>query len=363
MSKTNSIPASRAELEEMDGYHSPQVEAQVRLNTNESPYPPPRKFQLALSRKLLELDLNRYPDREAAALVEKLALYHLVSPESVFVASGSNEILQSIVLAYASNGKVAVFEPTYALHSQISKIAGAAVLIGKRASDWHLDMGEVHRVLAENPNVVFLCSPNNPTGTLETPGVMRQVAEAAASAGALVVVDEAYGEFGSTQSEVIEEGLPVVAVKTFSKAWSLAGMRVGYCLADSKIISALKKVSLPYHVGVAPLLAAELILGYKETIFKRSLSTREEQGKVYAGLVDLSAGGRNFQVWPSDANFILFRTKQMTAKKMWEKLLARGILVRYYDNSEVLRDCLRVTVGTPRENIFFLKQLSEIIEG
>ncbi|MGH9165186.1 MAG: aminotransferase class I/II-fold pyridoxal phosphate-dependent enzyme, partial [Acidimicrobiales bacterium] len=176
------------------GYHSPQVDVAVRLNTNESPYPPPAAFAAALAAEVAAVDFHRYPDRRAVALRAGLAELHGVDPEKVFCANGSNEVLQTLLLAYGGPGRsAAVFEPTYALHAHIARITRTAVVVGERAADLSLDVGEVKRVLAEaRPEVTFLCSPNNPTGEAVAGPVVEEVLGLAPG---LVVVDEAYGQF------------------------------------------------------------------------------------------------------------------------------------------------------------------------
>src|SRR6478735_6696619 len=154
----------------MGGYHSPQVEVDVRLNTNESPVPPPEAWRKALADEVADIAWHRYPDRAAVELRTRIGELHGVGPEQVFVANGSNEVLQTLSLTYGGAGRtVAVFEPTYALHSHIARLTGTAVAVGERAGDFALDLDEVRRVLDRHqPDITFLCSPNNPTGLVES---------------------------------------------------------------------------------------------------------------------------------------------------------------------------------------------------
>ena len=213
------IPPVRDDVALMAGYHSARVDVKVRLNVNESPYPPPQAWVDAVRDEVGAIAFHRYPDRSAAALRAALAEQHGVDPSFVFAANGSNEVLQSLCLAYGGAGRTAVvFEPTYALHSHVARVTGTAVAGGERRADFSLDPAEVERVLAEAaPSVTFLCSPNNPTGTVDPPEVLARALDAAPG---LVVVDEAYGQFAPRSAlELVEAARPLVVTRTFSKTW------------------------------------------------------------------------------------------------------------------------------------------------
>src|SRR6266536_5801483 len=184
----------RDDLRALEGYHSPQLDVPVRLNTNESPYSPPPEFVDAWLEALRAAPLNRYPDRDARALRAALA-DHVGQPvERLFCANGSNEVLQTVLLTFGGAGRTAaVFEPTYALHSHIARITGTAVVVGERTADFTVDAAAARALLVERrPALVFLCSPNNPTGTVEPTATIESIVDATEG---LVVVDEAYGEF------------------------------------------------------------------------------------------------------------------------------------------------------------------------
>ncbi len=218
----------RADLRAMEGYHSPQVDVAVRLNTNESPEPPPAAWRDAFAAEVSRLDWHRYPDRSAAELRAAIAALHGVEPGQVFAANGSNEVLQTVLLAYGGAGRcVATFEPTYQLHSHIARVTGTEVVEGERAADFSLDLDEVRRVVASaQPVVTFLCSPNNPTGMVDTEDVVREVLDLAPG---LVVVDEAYGQFAPWSAlALVDDDRPLVVTRTFSKTWSMAAARLGY---------------------------------------------------------------------------------------------------------------------------------------
>ncbi|MDQ6839471.1 MAG: aminotransferase class I/II-fold pyridoxal phosphate-dependent enzyme, partial [Actinomycetota bacterium] len=246
------LPAARPELGLREGYHSPQVDVEVRLNTNESPYPPPQGWVEALRDELSSIEFHRYPDRSATELRAALAQMHGVRPNQVFAANGSNEVLQSLCLAYGGPGRtVVLFEPTYALHSHIAHLTGTAVVeAGRRRPDFSIDLDVVADVVAgSRPAITFLCSPNNPTGMADNAVTVRQVLGQVTDTGGLVVVDEAYGQFSDWSAmAMVDDEVPLVVTRTFSKTWSLAGMRLGYLVGPAAVVANLERVTLPYHL-------------------------------------------------------------------------------------------------------------------
>jgi histidinol-phosphate aminotransferase len=340
----------------MEGYHSPQVDVAVRLNTNEAPEPPPPGFANVLAQRVRSVDWHRYPDRGATRLRGRLAELHGVDPAMVFVANGSNEVLQTLLLAYGGPGRVAaVFEPTYALHSHIARITGTDVATGERREDFTIDLDEVRRVLRESsPAITFLCSPNNPTGTVDPPEVLASVLQ---QAPGLVVVDEAYGQFAprSAVGDVVAGGALVV-VRTFSKTWSMAAARLGYCVAPPEVVDALHKVVLPYHLDAIKQIAGELALDFEPEMKARVAALVEERGRLVARLGELAV-----EVFPSGANFVLFRPVARDGRDVWQGLLDRSVLVRDCSSWPRLDGCLRVTIGTPAEDDAFLAALEEVL--
>jgi histidinol-phosphate aminotransferase len=346
----------RPDLTALTGYHSAQVDVEVRLNTNESPLPPPDGWYEALEAGIAEIPFNRYPDRDAADLRAALAGEHGVEPEQVYCANGSNEVIQSLLLAYGGPGRrAALFEPTYTLHSHIARLTMTEVVAGARRDDFTLDLGEVERVLeASAPHLTFLCSPNNPTGRAEPPGL---VAEVAARAPGLLVVDEAYGQFApSSALELVQAGGPsaerLVVVRTFSKTWSMAASRLGYLVGPAEVVEACELVTLPYHLDAVTQLAGRLALRFGEEMAARVALLTEERGRLSSALAELPV-----ETWPSDANFILFRPTSTTAEEVWRDLLSASVLVRDCSRWPGLTGCLRVTVGLPEENDRFLDAL------
>ena len=351
-------PQIRDDLALMAGYHSPQVDVEVRLNTNESPTPPPPAWSDALLAELARVEWHRYPDRAAAGLCAAIASQYRVDPGMVFAANGSNEVLQTLLLSYGGPGRTAaVFEPTYALHSHIAKVTGTTVLTGERGRDFTLDVAEIDRVMDLEPHVVFLCSPNNPTGVVEAPDLVRHVVDRAADQGALVIVDEAYGQFAHWSAlELVDDDTPVVVSRTFSKTWSMAAARLGYLVGPTWVVEALEGVVLPYHLDAAKQIAGRLARRFVDEMSQRVDELVAERERLVNGLEALPV-----DQWQSGANFVLFRPRHVDGGEVWGELLERGVLVRNCASWPRLDGCLRVTIGTPAENDAFLDALGEIL--
>ncbi|MBV9661645.1 MAG: histidinol-phosphate transaminase [Acidimicrobiales bacterium] len=350
------LPEPRPDLGLREGYLSPQVEVPVRLNTNESPLPPPPEWTEMLVDELHRIQFNRYPDRSASELRAALAAFHGVAPEQVFCANGSNEVIQSLCLAYGGPGRrVAVFEPTYALHSHIAHLTGTAAAEGGRHRDFSLDLDEVARVqAAEDPVLTFLCSPNNPTGLADSPPTVGAVLEGAPG---LVVVDEAYGQFAAWSAlSLIDDERPLAVIRTFSKTWSMAGARLGYLVGPARVVTALERVALPYHLDSFKQAAGRLALKFAGQMEERVALIVRERQRILAAFASLP-----LTAWPSQSNFILFRPGRRKGDEVWAGLLDRGVLVRDTSSWPGLAGCLRVTVGTPEENDRFLAALGEVL--
>jgi histidinol-phosphate aminotransferase len=346
----------RDDLRALEGYHSAQVDVRIRLNTNESPEPPPAAFRDAMAAEVSKIEWNRYPDRAAVALREAIAESHGVDVAQVFVANGSNEVLQTVLLAYAGPGRtVATFEPTYQMHAQIARVTGATVVEGQRADDFTLDPVEVERVITgSQPHVVFLTSPNNPTGLVEPMERVRQMLDLAPG---LVVVDEAYAQFSDWSAlELIDEDTPMVVTRTFSKTWSMAGARLGYLIGPSWLVAELDKVVLPYHLDAVKQIAGRLALRFVSDMDDRISQTVAERTRISATLADLGT-----TVFPSGANFVLFRPDGHEGRAVWQGLVDRSVLIRDCSGWPRLGNCLRVTVGAPDENTAFLDALGEVL--
>lgn len=353
------LPRVRDDLALFSGYHSPQLDVEVRLNTNEAPLPPPAAFVDALADAVRDVAWNRYPDRAATVLRERIASHHGVDPAMVFAANGSNEVLQCLLLAYTGSGRrVVVFEPTYALHSHIAHLVGAEVVTGERGDDFTVDPVAAAELIDEaGPAVVFVCSPNNPTGVVESPAVLASVLGAARAAGALVVVDEAYGQFATTTAvDHVDADTPLAVTRTFSKTWSMAAARLGYVVAPPSVVEDLETVVLPYHLDAVTQLAGTLAFDHLDAMTERVAALVTERRRLVSGLDALPV-----DQWPSGSNFVLFRPRDLSGDEVWQGLVDRSILVRNCASWPRLEGCLRVTVGTEAENTSFLAALGEIL--
>jgi histidinol-phosphate aminotransferase len=277
----------------------------------------------------------------------------------VFAANGSNEVLQTLLLAYAGPGRtVLTFEPTYQLHGHIARITGAQVAEVERRADFTLDPAAARAAVDEHqPAVTFLCSPNNPTGIVEDPRVVEAVLEAARG---LVVVDEAYAQFARWSAlDLVSDDRPLAVVRTFSKTWSMAAARLGYLVGPSWLVGHLQDVVLPYHLDAAKQRAGTLALRHVDEMDERVKIIVDERERLVHGLAGLPV-----EVFPSGANFVLFRVGGGTVAAghdVWQALVERSVLVRDCSGWPRLGGCLRVTIGTPEENDRFLAALQEVL--
>jgi histidinol-phosphate aminotransferase len=361
-------PAVRDDLQALEGYHSPQVTVAVRLNTNESPFAPPPEFVDAWVEELRSHPLHRYPDRSARELREALGA-HLGQPFGrVFCANGSNEVLQTLLLTYGGPDRRALmFEPTYALHSHISRITGTGVVAVERRPDFSVEPDEIAAHIRElRPDVVFLCSPNNPTGIVESAATIdAALAAIAANGRGLLVVDEAYGEFAPRSAlGLIDDERPLVVARTYSKVWSMAALRLGFCVAPEWLVAELENVVLPYHLSVPTQSAGRLALGYQDEMKHRVEALVGERER----LVERMSVHPELTIFPSGANFVLIRPPTRPGEdlvdaglRVWNGLLERGVLVRNFAAWPRTPGCLRITVGTREEDDAFLSALEEVL--
>ena len=349
----------RASLAPLLAYGAPQVEAQASLNTNENPFSLSPELVAAISARVADVaaTLNRYPDRDALALRSGLARYinelsgtSFGAPE-VWVANGSNEIIQSLFLAFGDRGAIG-FLPSYSMHPLIARVTATHWTDGKRLSDFSLDVESVISQIADvTPGLTFITTPNNPTGEAISLGDIERIAQ---SVTGLLVVDEAYAEFSDEASAVtlIEKYPHVVVIRTMSKAFSFAGARVGYLLAHPSVVEAMMLVRLPYHLSTLTQGAALVALDFKDELLSGVAQLRSERDLLATALREMG-----LTVLPSQANFLLFTGFQSTSQHLWQEMLDRGILIRDVG----LSGYLRTTIGTGAENKKFLHALRECL--
>jgi histidinol-phosphate aminotransferase len=348
----------RDELRGLSPYGAPQLDVAVRLNTNENSYPLPDEVVSEIEKALSAAvrDLNRYPDRDAVALRTDLAAYLDcgLSAAQVWAANGSNEVQQQLLQVFGGPGRIALgFTPAYSMHPLLAVATGTGWVDGQRDGDFGLTAASVvTQIEAHQPHLVFLCSPNNPTGT----ALPLDVIEAAlATAPGMVIVDEAYAEFrrpGTPSALSLLPGHPrLVVTRTMSKAFALAGARVGYLAADPAVVDAVQLVRLPYHLSALTQAAARAALLHAGVLLGTVEAIKEQRDRIVTTLRDLG-----LTVADSDANFVLFGQFR-DQRAIWQALLVRGVLVR--DNG--LPGWLRVTAGTPAETDAFLKAIGELL--
>ena len=346
-------------LRALSPYGAPQVPAEAVLNTNENPFPisPALAKAIAARVEIVATDLNRYPDRDATTLRAGLAAFinalskSAVTADNIWAANGSNEIIQSLFLAFGEKGAIG-FTPSYSMHPLIARVTQTKWVDGRRRADFSLDIALAKEEIAKaNPSLTFITTPNNPTGSTVT---IAEIAELAQVVPGLLVVDEAYAEFSDEISAVtlINQYPNVVIIRTMSKAFSFAGARLGYLVADKAVIDSLFLVRLPYHLSALTQAAAEVALEYRDELLGNVSTLIKNREWVEAELRTL-----NLSVIPSKANFLLFSGFDIPAPILWKSLLDAGVLIRDVG----LSGYLRVTIGTEADNKLFISALSKII--
>jgi len=360
-------PPLREELRGVEPYGAPQLDVPVQLNVNENPYPPSEKVvaDVATSVAAAAATLNRYPDREFSGLREGLAAYlntdggSGITAEQVWAANGSNEVMLQLLQAFGGPGRVAVsFAPTYSMYPEYARDSLTGWVAGRRHEDFSFDLDHARELLAEHrPSVVLLPSPNNPTGTALPHAVIGTLAELCATHDGVLVIDEAYAEFrrAGTPSalELLDAHHNLVVTRTMSKAFALAGARLGYLAASREICDALRVVRLPYHLSAVTQATASAALRHAPELLGNVDLLRAERDRTVAWLRE-----QGHEVADSDANFCLFG-RFADRHAVWQGLLDRGVLIR-----ETGPDgWLRVSIGTPEEMIAFRDALTATLEA
>ena len=353
----------REDLTSLSPYGAPQVPAEATLNTNENPYAPSPELAQAIADRVhrVATTLNRYPDRDAIALRTALGKFinslsgTNFTADSIWAANGSNEIIQSLFMAFGDRGALG-FTPSYSMHPLIAKVIGVTWQDGGRRADFTLDTAKaISGIATRKPALTFITTPNNPTGTLLKLIEIEELAKATAQVNGLLVVDEAYAEFSSERSAVtlIDKYPNLVVIRTMSKAFAFAGARVGYLVANSEVIDAMYLVRLPYHLSAITQAAAEVALEYQGELLGTVATLIESRKKVVTALVDMG-----LEVAPSSANFIIFSGFNLEPAQIWRQLLDRGVLIRDVG----LLGHLRMTIGNEAENQKFIGALKEILQ-
>lgn len=352
----------REELRGEHAYGAPQLNVDIRLNTNENPYPPSEALvtDLVATVDKIATELNRYPERDAVELRDELAAYITkqtgvaVTRDNLWAANGSNEILQQLLQAFGGPGRTALgFQPSYSMHPILAKGTHTEFIAVSRGADFRIDMDvALEEIRAKQPDIVFVTTPNNPTGDVTSLDDIERIINVAPG---IVIVDEAYAEFSpSPSATTLLEKYPtkLVVSRTMSKAFDFAGGRLGYFVANPAFIDAVMLVRLPYHLSALSQAAAIVALRHSADTLGTVEKLSVERVRVAARLEELG-----YAVVPSESNFVFFGdfSDQHAA---WQAFLDRGVLIRDVG----IAGHLRTTIGVPEENDAFLDAAAEIIK-
>lgn len=346
----------RQEVLDLHAYHVPDSSGYIKLDAMENPYLVPPALRGEIAEAVAAAAINRYPDPGAASLKEKIrAAIGLPKGMELLLGNGSDELIQLLALALNKPGATLLsVEPSFVMYKMIATFTGMRYVGVPLAADFSLDLPAILAAIRrEQPALVFLAYPNNPTGNLFSADAVAQIIQASPG---LVVVDEAYYAFASDSFIPHLARYPnLLVMRTFSKL-GMAGLRLGFLAGSAAWLGQLEKLRLPYNVGVLPQLVAEKLLGHHEVLLQQAEQIKRDRAKLYQQLNEIAA----VEVYPSEANFLLFRVANATA--IFNGLKQRGVLIKNLNGGHpMLKDCLRVTVGTPDENMRFIAALQETI--
>lgn len=345
----------RAGIEMLKSYRIPRVSARVILSANESPFSLPAGVMAEIKERFEETSFNRYPDPLSLKLREEIASYYNLGTDNVVAGNGSDELILYLLLAYGGNQRSLVtFEPTFPMYAITGRVTQTTVKVVPRTNLFEIDREILDQAMKVNPQIVFACSPNNPTGNATAEEIIRELL---IQTNGLVVIDEAYAEFsGQSVRPLLEEYSNLVILRTFSKAFSLASLRVGYLLTSPEVVKNVFKVKLPYNYNSFSQTVATLVFRKRDLFLPYVERIIGERKRIFSELKKIP----EIRPFPSSANFILFQTGK-EASLVWKGLHSRGILVRSFDDEPLLKNCLRVTVGAEEENSYFLEELRKIM--
>jgi len=348
---------SREAVAGLKSYDARVPEADLYMAANESPYTLPGAVLAELESGMRDFAFRKYPDPTATRLRGLIAAQQGVEPECVLLGNGGDELLFDLVLAWGGPGRTMLnFPPTFSMYEVYGSLLETKLLsVARDRQTFELDeAGAIEALASGNVDICFVANPNNPSGTMTDPDFLLKMLEAS---DAIIVVDEAYFDFsGKTVVGYLEKYPNLVILRTFSKAFSLAGLRLGYVMAHPEVIATLEKVRMPYSVNAFTQWVGELTVTYQDSFASSIESIKTERDRLFKSLEEL----REVTVWPSGANYLLFRLPN--AHLVWQRLLdEHRIYIRDFSRAPGLDDCLRVTVGTPEQNQTFLRALRESI--
>jgi len=346
----------KREIRESGAYTLKYLEADVKLDQNENPHEIPDFLKKKIMTRFQEMEWCRYPEFVPSRIIAALERFTGWPAGGILVGNGSNELILSTLVATAGPGRrVAIPQPTFTLYGLLARAMGAEAVEVPLRPDLGFDV-EAMVEAARTSEVVIVCSPNNPTGSLLAADDLARIL---AAAKGLVIVDEAYHEFSrQTIASMLPDNENLIVFRTFSKAMGMAGLRFGYMLAHPGIAREVNKVKLPYNVNVFTLIAAEVLIDESQAVDGSIRTLIEERDRMYRALTDRPG----VEVFPSEANFLLFRTG-CPPGQLFEQLYEDGVLIRNVSHYPMLDGCLRVSVGTPDQNLRFLRALDNALEA
>ncbi len=348
----------RKEIQQLSAYHVPDSKGMVKLDAMENPYGWPDELKNAWLEVLRDVEVNRYPDPSGMALVDCLREMEAIpESQSVMLGNGSDELIQILAMAMATPGaSMLAPEPGFVMYSMIAKFVGMNYYPVALNPDFSLDMPAMLAMIQlHQPAIIFIAYPNNPSGNLWDRAEIETILDKATG---IVVVDEAYAPFAAdTFMPDLEGYTNLLVMRTLSK-FGLAGLRLGYLCGSSELLEEFNKIRLPYNINSLTQKTAEFCLLHKPVFDEQALAIRNERTSMIAKLEALNG----LKVFPSEANFILFRTEKGQADRIFAALKVQNILIKNLSPvAGLLQDCLRVTVGKPDENTAFMKALRTVI--
>lgn len=355
-SETKGIVESRVskEIRDITPYSVPHIDCQIKLDGNESPFSLPEDVQDQVNKALNEIEVNRYPDPEAERLIEIISRGSEFPKTGILLGNGSDELIGMLITTFTSGtGKVLCPAPSFSMYKLTALAMGAEVLEIPLNEKFDIDLDPTIKVIEEeDPDLIFLASPNNPTGNMYS---ASKIAEIISVAKGVVVVDEAYSDFsGYTFLPLVKECENLVILRTLSKV-GFAGLRVGMLFAGDNLVSEINKVRYPYNINSLSQVVSEVVLENHEFVSESIQLIVRERDRVYKTLSEIEG----ITAYPSDANFIFFKVED--ADSLFSTLVEKDILIRNFNRPGRLQNCMRVTIGTPQENDAFLSALTEIL--
>lgn len=349
------VRAAAPQLADIEPYDPKYIPADVMISANENPCDVPREIRREIEHEIRKVAFNRYPDPLANELRDMIAAANGLSRDQVIVGNGGDELLFNTALCWGGPNRTFLnLPPTFSVYVNNAQLTNTRIVEVPRNADFSLDLDAVLARLGRGDvDYTILTSPNNPSGDLVSLDAAKRVLEAT---DALVMVDEAYFEFSrETVRPLLDQYENLVILRTFSKAFSLAGVRVGYLLGNESVVNQYKKVRQPYSVDAVSQAIAKVVYRHRGEFEHGVERIIAERGRVYAALQQLDG----VEAFPSQSNYILFRVAD--AHEVWQQLLDRGVLIRDFSRAPRLENCLRVSVGSEQENTRFLAELGAIL--